>query len=342
MKESQIKNNRIYELDYLRGFALIGIIFVNIEYLLNLNINYTKIDIFYKTFLNLFIESKFFAIFSFLFGIGFFIFMRNAKEKKQNKYMLYIRRIIVLGVIGYLHNLLQPGEALLLYAIIGFFLIPIFNLNKYINLCVGMLLFIVLLLAGGKSIMPLPYFILGCAAAQFNFIVYLKKNALVFKILVIILAFLSIICWWALVKLNTLPAYSLLENKSQYLLIKYVESFEKFDEFILLTSPIIASFYVITLIILIQNKNIKKLLYPLKCYGQMALTNYIGQTILIIFIGLFIKPSFSFSATFIICTIILILQIAFSVKWLEIYKYGPLEYAWKYITYLGNVEKIKR
>lgn len=332
-----MNTKRIDELDYLRGFALLGIIFANIESILNLNINYTDNNVFYRNILNFIIEGKFFTIFSFLFGIGFFIFMSNAEKKDRNMYALYIRRIIILGIFGYFHSLLQPGEALLIYAILGIFLIPIFKFNKYINLTLGSLLFIIFLLTGLKAIMPLPYFILGIAVGQFNFILYLKNNMSVLKFLTLLLGVLSIICWLILSFYNVEPHYSLLENQTKSNITKYANSSELFDEILFITSPIISAFYCLLLVLFVQSNTIKKILSPLKYYGQMALTNYIGQTVFIVIFGMFINSEFNFSLTFIVCLLILIIQLIISKIWLRKFKYGPLEYIWKCGTYLDKV-----
>lgn len=68
-------NTRIDTLDYLRGFALLGIILVNIPSLMWIEPPTLASDIAYNRFLTLFIEGKFFIIFSFLFGVGFYLFI---------------------------------------------------------------------------------------------------------------------------------------------------------------------------------------------------------------------------------------------------------------------------
>ena len=118
-----VKYNRISELDYMRGFALLGIILTNIISIFALPVpsNYDQAS--YLKFIDFFVESKFFTIFSFLFGVGFYIFIRNAQAKQLNSNIVFIRRLVILACFGLLHQLLQPGEALLLYSIIGLILI---------------------------------------------------------------------------------------------------------------------------------------------------------------------------------------------------------------------------
>ncbi|UNB46278.1 hypothetical protein [Staphylococcus coagulans] len=106
-------------MDYMRGFALLGIIFANIIPILKIQGFHGQIDIDYMKYLNILVEAKFFSIFSLLFGIGFYIFFNNAKRKDVNPYFLYLRRILFLLLLGIIHQIFQPGEALLFYAIIG-------------------------------------------------------------------------------------------------------------------------------------------------------------------------------------------------------------------------------
>jgi uncharacterized protein len=72
----------------------------------------------------LFVEYKFFTIFSFLFGLGFIIFLQRAKHKTDRPIRLYVRRLLFLFVLGLIHTyLIWSGDILLPYAMIGFLLI---------------------------------------------------------------------------------------------------------------------------------------------------------------------------------------------------------------------------
>jgi len=82
-------NKRIDTLDYLRGFALLGIILVNIPGLLWIEAPNRSIDIAYYHMLMLFVEGKFFTIFSFLFGVGFYIFIARAHAKNEKAFLLF-------------------------------------------------------------------------------------------------------------------------------------------------------------------------------------------------------------------------------------------------------------
>src|SRR5690606_5865713 len=67
------------------------------------------------------IQVKFVSIFSFLFGLGLYIFMSRAEEKGKRVYRLFSRRLIGLALFGLIHLVfLWYGDILLIYAIAGF------------------------------------------------------------------------------------------------------------------------------------------------------------------------------------------------------------------------------
>lgn len=108
---------RIDTLDYLRGFALVGIIFINIyqmvpyvpvppEYGF-----WSRLDQGLLTFVNDAVHGRFYTIFSFLFGLGFYLFVSRARARGEKANVLFVRRLLVLLVFGLVHHQFQPGEA---------------------------------------------------------------------------------------------------------------------------------------------------------------------------------------------------------------------------------------
>lgn len=141
---------RIELLDIFRGFAVFGIFMVNIEIMnctfinqeifsTQWNSNLDKLTI---RLLQLFFYSKFFPIFSFLFGLG--IAMQINSRIKNNTYSLpfFIRRMAILFIFGLLHIIfLWSGDVIHLYAILGifsFFLIK--KSNTVLIWCMSLLL----------------------------------------------------------------------------------------------------------------------------------------------------------------------------------------------------------
>ncbi len=132
------KKDRIKELDIIRGFALFGVLLVNIA-MFNTTL-FTKSaslaplsnplqlatiqDRLAALFIKIFAEGKFYTIFSFLFGLGFYIFMQRAEKKSTSTTKLFIRRSLFLFIFGILHFIfVWYGDILHVYGIIGFFLL---------------------------------------------------------------------------------------------------------------------------------------------------------------------------------------------------------------------------
>jgi uncharacterized protein len=73
-------------------------------------------------------------------------------------------------------------------------------------------------------------------------------------------------------------------------------------------------------------------------YGRMALTNYVLQSVLGTYLlfnwGLGYFATFHNYQLFLLAIAIIALQIVFSRYWLNNFKYGPLEWLWRSLTYL--------
>ena len=106
------QRERIQMLDVIRGFALLGILLMNIEYfqrpmtamLFGLDQSLAGIDKAVGWSVFTFVQGKFYTMFSLLFGIGFVIFCDRAKEKQHPRpRLLFLRRAAVLALFGWVH-----------------------------------------------------------------------------------------------------------------------------------------------------------------------------------------------------------------------------------------------
>jgi len=123
-------------LDALRGLALLGICLANfpefsLYSFLDSSVTGTMstagVDRIIRYLQYIFIDGKFYTLFSILFGIGFSIILSNATQKGTNGMKIFYRRLTVLFFIGLFHLVfLWAGDILILYAFLGFFL-PIFR-----------------------------------------------------------------------------------------------------------------------------------------------------------------------------------------------------------------------
>jgi uncharacterized protein len=133
--------DRIQVLDVLRGFALAGILIINAMSILAVKgstpaftVDTPFADRTLQDLILFFIESKFFTLFSLLFGIGFAIQIQSA-EKQGNAFLPRIsRRMTGLLLFGLLHILLLwDGDILVIYAITGTLLI-LFRKTTYLRI----------------------------------------------------------------------------------------------------------------------------------------------------------------------------------------------------------------
>ena len=124
---------RIVWLDVWRGFALFGILVINITgfawpmiYLesLKLPVFENGLDHLLETGINWLIQGKFYTLFSLLFGAGFYLFLQKAEQKGYSPRWLFIKRIMILIGFGLLNAFfLWWGDILLNYAVCGLFLV---------------------------------------------------------------------------------------------------------------------------------------------------------------------------------------------------------------------------
>ena len=126
---------RLLVLDMLRGFALLGIILANFPEFSQWTFHSAEeqaampgaqTDKVLHYLLYVFVDGKFYTLFSLLFGIGFSMIITNCKKRGVNGMQVFYRRMFMLVLFGALHLLLLwSGDILLLYALLGM-LLPLF------------------------------------------------------------------------------------------------------------------------------------------------------------------------------------------------------------------------
>ncbi len=134
MKETKTPANgqRIRVIDAIRGLAVLGILFANIQswsgykYILIEQINslpYAQLEpLFYSLHLWL-VDGKFYAIFSMLFGAGFGLQYVKNIDRMASFLPIYRRRLCFLVLFGIAHTILWSGDILTLYALLAFVMV---------------------------------------------------------------------------------------------------------------------------------------------------------------------------------------------------------------------------
>ena len=127
---------RVEEIDVVRGFALFGILLMNIEWfsrpfielMLGLDRTMAPLDYAAGWTVMTFVQGKFYTLFSMLFGMGFAIQAERAAAKGVRFGWMFARRMLGLALFGAVHGyLVWSGDILLVYSIVGTLLVLLFR-----------------------------------------------------------------------------------------------------------------------------------------------------------------------------------------------------------------------
>jgi len=363
---------RIELLDVLRGFALFGVLLMNMQYFVSpsyLSIlqsdTATEMDWLSFWFVRMFAESKFYPLFSFLFGYGMAIQIQNAQARGTRFLPLYIWRLTILLLIGAFHSLyFWSGDILATYALLGFVLL-MFHKQSDSTLLVASLvcMFAVsgVLTAIQSGWLPADW----TRALRSAFDGVAEGDQMAFRQAIRVMSMFLIgllagrrrvltdgiqdssrvtrVCLWGWTT-------GLLGN------LVYVWLSDRTDPSVLSWSriaalstlawsgPVLAAAYVATLVWLSKFPRWRSFLFPLSFVGKMALTNYLLQTVICqallsgSMLGRFgpVHPPMGLLLT----VVVFAFQIVLSRWWLARYRFGPMEWLWRTLTY-GRLQPMR-
>ncbi|WNG33729.1 DUF418 domain-containing protein [Archangium violaceum] len=123
-------------------------------------------------------------------------------------------------------------------------------------------------------------------------------------------------------------------------------------QWLVLMSPVrqlnevgVAAIYVSGLVLLFQRETWQRWLMVLAPVGRMALTNYLCETVISLFVyygfGLGLMGKLGPAATIGLTLAIFCVQVAFSHWWLARFRFGPAEWVWRSLTY-GKAQPMRR
>ena len=136
---------RLDVLDVLRGFALLGILVVNMAAFKGSGFgslaDASTVDKVAAWVIAFGFQTKFYVIFSFLFGYGLSVQMNRAAARGASVVPRFLRRLMGLLVLGILHALLlYVGDILVTYAVLGVVLLLLRNASDRVVVRVAVLL----------------------------------------------------------------------------------------------------------------------------------------------------------------------------------------------------------
>ncbi|GKU84287.1 MULTISPECIES: DUF418 domain-containing protein [Niallia] len=366
------KLERIHSIDVIRGFAILGIAFANILPL-STPILYDSFpsslwtsshDRLIEKLLFILAEGNFYSLFAMLFGFSFIIFMERSAAKGNNPYILFSKRQFILLGIGILHALfIWYGDILIVYALFGFLLLPLYKAPKWIiSLMIAIVLLpnvVILYNLIGYNYDPAEYL-------DYNYIVsvimnyqsggtvgflqnlydwlntyqpgnlpYLYMSIFpMFLIGVLIAKSKSILLnitkkhyvFWVVFGLVGLTIKLLPVVKPNSLL--YLQAAESIG------NPLMSLFYGLSILLMITK--LKGSLSLIGNIGRTSMSNYLLQNIIgfVIFKVFHLYGTLPPTKLIIISFIVAVFQIWLSYIWLLLFKQGPIEFLWRRLTYI--------
>lgn len=395
-------SERYVILDALRGFALLGICMANFpEFSLFTFLKLeaaaalptAEADRVARFLLYVFVDGKFYTLFSLLFGMGFSIIISNAMKKGADGFRIFYRRMAVLAGIGALHLMfIWSGDILMLYALMGM-LLPLFcrlpdrkllawafallllpvgidgvcealrvypaggvvrlqqaccakygitddyfaywlrDAGSYREvfqfLVQGALVRVQEFIDGNRYFKVLGLFLIGFYLGRRRVYAELGQHrrwlARVFRYGVVVGLPLSLVYAWS--GMSQHP-WGLTAHSALYFVSVYPLGFA----------------YAAGLCLLFLRRKEWRMWKYFASPGRMALTNYIGQSVigmaLFYGIGLGWGADMGLVCTELVVAAVYLFQILFSRLWLSRFRFGPLEWIWRMLTY-GKCFKIR-
>jgi uncharacterized protein len=374
---------RITNLDFIRGFAVLGILVINVISFglpITAMINHSAygaenlLDWIVIVISSVFFEYKMMGLFSMLFGVGLMIFLDNAKQKVKRPKLLSFWRNCLLLLFGVAHVSIWEGDILMYYALCAFCIIlfPQIQNNKITIFFITFLVFADLFLinyvgslydATGNLILEEPWVAIASEGGSLNLgkfwfpgesefgNMFLLLFALDGFLRAITLMVVGILLYKLKIVQGTkglnfyknLMFYGFAIGLPSSIYSIYLPISSEYSAAIAITSRFWQSLSVIPMVLgyvgLLTIMNIKlreSISTRLRACGKMAFTNYITQTLFGVFVlgGLFGIGNFSRSQLVLYIVIIWGLQIYWSKPILDKWRYGPLEWLWRKLTYL--------
>jgi len=388
---------RIEAVDMVRGFALFGVLLVNMFNFGSGGFFWNEpIDELAWSVKQFFFETKSWRLFSLLFGFGFALQLIRAEERGSNFAPVYLRRLLILFVIGALHGLIYDGDILMLYAELGLVLVLFRKVPPRLLLVLSVALLAVFpigraatsLLEPTQTALTTDYSVLleeataeieedrrthvyvvgsmrevmadnaflknpfarplGPESSLATFAMFLiglyVGRRRIFQDIPKHMPLIRTVFWWALpIGLVSMGAERILNATTGYEVFREQQAtiVPQFfgDVLFVYGSTLLALGYAAGITLLAQRHRGRRLLAPLGAVGRMALTVYLSGSFMFgaLFYGFAFGNAFWLGPAAVTGYAVLFfaIQIVFSVWWTNRFRFGPMEWLWRALTYLN-------
>lgn len=364
-RNHSIADNRIPIVDFLRGFALLGVIVSNFMSFQDKSISDPGLNKIPQA-LEIIFFGPVWIVLSFLFGFGFWKLLQKSR-KGNSIFPLFAQRMFWLFVIGCLNACIFHIDILRDFAVIGMFLLitPYIDKKKLLGFAIFMTLLIPLIRAltvsldfhGAEAVSRIyPLFssknLLDIIQFNLEFIKIVQIQNPVYLIAVHFEMFCFFL-WGVLTARSSFFSSKYLRLYAKRILVislgimllifglRYFSkplsiSISKIYNLKILTEIVYAVFTFSIVILVYISGYCQKVFRYVEIYGKMTLTNYIAQSIFSLFLfsgfGLGIGRDQPVWIYFSIAVSIYFLQSIISFHWSKKFLTGPVEWAWRSVS----------
>lgn len=312
-------SRRWHLIDALRGFALVGILFVNVPDITRLGSD-IPFDQRQSTLMDMILEfavqTRFVPIFAFLFGLSAMLVIQGARRRGTGALVPMLLRLGALLLIGIAHGLLYPGEILREYAICGILVLPLLLLlPRWAILSGGVVLTVAVYAVTGGGLTTLPgLFLAGAGAAAYGLPKMLDAGGRPVWITFLVATALAVpaVLWQ-----TTEPGDPRFTTAGG------------------IAGGILAVVYVTGFALLWQTPVRRVLAAVFEPLGRMALTNYLAASVVFAVAGSIVpfRELDDLAAVSVGALVLIAVQSVLSRLWLRHFRYGPVEWVWRMATW---------
>ena len=363
--EVRPSSQRITHLDTVRGVAVMGILIMNAVSFFFVGAAYfdisspenkTILDWLVGGFGEVFADQKFMALFSILFGASVLLFCERAAAKGHSPVRLSLWRNFLLLLIGSFHASIWVGDILFVYACCAPVLLLCRKLPPNLLIFVGTLLYLSPIIVNGLTVslvdpaaflkvwgffsiknpssdvdlvfLGLTYDVFARAMGMMFIGMGLYANGMLIHVNASDALFKRSLCLIALGALlsGVGLAWTATQNFSPIAIVQ--------GNFANTVGTVPMALGYLGLLMWWNERTSGVLINRIRALGKTALTNYIGQTVVCVALASLLPGEWlSRTTVFLLIIVIWWAQLYLAEKWLNRYRFGPLEYLWRCATY---------
>jgi uncharacterized membrane protein YeiB len=309
--------------DSLRGFALCGILLVNVPDITRLG-SAVPFDAeapasTTQTLLEFAVQTRFVPIFVVLFGLSLQLVVDSARRRGTAPWLPVGLRLLALLGIGCLHAVVYPGEVLREYAVIGLLALPVVLwAPRWLTLALGAVGTVAAYALFGGGLASLPGLVLlGAAGASWGLPRALERGGrpVVATLGVAAVASVAAVAWQ-----TTQPGDPRFTTAGG------------------VAGLALAVTYTAALTLLWSTRARVVVAAAFEPLGRMALSNYVGASVVVVALSAGV-PALDWAhmtsplPAVVVALVVLTVQSVVSRAWLRHFRYGPVEWAWRTVTW---------